>query len=340
MANGNGSKIIFYYYNAEECIYSEGDSLATCAQKNNAEHVSWINVLGITDQQIIQEAKEIFNIHHLVAEDIAHPNQRAKVETYDDLLYVVLRMFALRDNKIEDQQVSFVLRDNVLLTFREEDFGVFKKAVGEKLIAGNNTLRKKGEDYLLYTLLDVVIDNYYVVLEFINTQLEKLDHEILNQPDDRHIVHLQRIKGEVLYMRRYLLPVRDLINNLMRNEIDYFEDGNKYYLRDLQDHVTRDIEELDFQRDQINSLMDLYYSLQTHKMNNVMKTLTSVSFVLLPLTFIASIYGMNFSTIPRANDPWGFYEVLAGMGAIGLLLVFFAFRRNWISSKDFRERKK
>jgi magnesium transporter len=340
VATSNKSKIVFFNYNAEECFYSEDFSLADCASRDTKRHVSWIKILGIGDHATLQQAAELFKIHPLVMEDIANPNQRAKVEAYDDILYVVLRMFAVKDGKIEDQQVSFVLRDNVLLTFREEDFGVFKKTVGDKLISGAGNLRKKGEDYLLYSLLDVIIDNYYFVLEHLNECLEKLDREILAHPDDRHIVQLQRVKGDVLYLRRYLLPVRDLINNLIRNEVDYFEAENKYYLRDLHDHTIRDIEELDFQRDQVNSLMDIYYSLQTHKMNNVMKTLTSVSFVLLPLTFIASIYGMNFSVIPHADDPLGFYKVVGAMGILGLGLVIFAFRRNWISSKDFNSDKK
>jgi magnesium transporter len=339
VSTSNKSKIIFYHYNAEECFYSEDLSLHECASRDRANHVSWINIVGITDTVTLKEAAELFNIHPLVMEDIANPNQRAKVEAYDDSLYVVLRLFAIRDGKIEDQQMSFILRDNVLLTFRETDFGLFKKTIGDKLVSGAGVLSKRGEDYLLYALLDVIIDNYYAVLEHVNEQLEKIDHEILSRPHDRHIVQLQRTKTDVLYLRRYVLPVRDLINNLIRNEIDYFEKENKYYLRDLQDHVTRDIEEIEFQRDQINSLMDLYYSLQTHKMNNVMKTLTSVSFVFMPLTFIASIYGMNFSVIPHANDPLGFYKVAAAMGVTAFILIIFAFRRNWISVKDFNSGK-
>jgi magnesium transporter len=335
VATSNTSRILFYHYNAQDCFYSESLSLSDCAERDNSKHVSWINILSIADPAVLQQAAELFKIHPLVLEDIANPNQRAKVEAYDDILYVVLRMFAVRDDKIEDQQVSFVLRDNMLLTFCETDYGIFKKNVGDKIISGAGSLRKKGEDYLLYSLLDVIIDNYYYVLEYINEQLEKIDGEILSRPDDSHIVQLQRLKNDVLYLRRYLFPVRDLVNNLIRNEVDYFEKENKYYLRDLQDHVTRDIEEVDFQREQINSLMDLYYSLQTHKMNNVMKTLTSVSFVLLPLTFIASIYGMNFSVIPHADDPLGFYKVVIAMGILGLFLVIFAFRRKWISTKDF-----
>ncbi|HLP18948.1 MAG TPA: magnesium/cobalt transporter CorA [Chitinophagales bacterium] len=331
------SKITFYHFNADECITSEDVSLAQCAVRDHNTHVSWINIVG-TDAVTLQQAGEIFKIHPLAIEDIANTRQRAKVDDYEDFLFVVLRMFTLKDDKIENQQVSFILRDNVLVSFREFDFGIFKK-VGDKLCSGKGGIRKKGEDHLLYTLLDVIIDNYFFVLEHINEDIEKLDQAILKRPLDNQFVKLQALKNEVLYIRKNIIPVRDLINNLIRNEIEYFEDENKYYLRDLQDHMTRNVEEIDFQREQINSLMDIYYSLQTHKMNNVMKTLTTVSFVLLPLTFIATIYGMNFKYMPRVDDPYGFWEVLGGMGVISLVLLFIAISRNWISTKAFSRDK-
>ena len=339
MATSNKSIIQFYHYNKDECVYEENISLKNCAAKDTASHVNWINVLGIEDKETLQQAADLFNLHPLVLEDILNPHQRAKIEDYNDSLYVVLRMFAIVNGEVEDQQVSMVLRDNVLLTFREAEFGVFKKNIGDKLLNNTGNIRKKGEDYLLYTLLDTIIDQYFFVIESVEEQVEKLEHEIFVHPHDSQLVTMQQLKSDVLYMRKNIVPVRDLINNLIRNEIEYFEADNKYYLRDLQDHMTRNVEELDFLRDQLTSLMDLYYSLQTHKMNNVMKTLTSVSFVLLPLTFVASIYGMNFLIIPRATDPYGFYEVLAGMGILGAILVGFAIRRNWISKKDFRGSK-
>ncbi len=333
------SKISLYHYNESECVYEENASLKICASKDSSNHVSWINILGIEDKEMLKQAAALFNLHPLVLEDIQNPNQRAKIEDYNDSLYIVLRMFAIINGEVEDQQVSMVLRDNVLVTFRETEFGVFKKLIGDKLINNTAGIRKKGEDYLLYTLLDTIIDQYFFVIESVEERVEKLEVEIFRNPHDSQLVAMQQLKSEVLYMRKNIVPVRDLITNLIRNEIQYFDADNKYYLRDLQDHMTRNVEELDFLRDQLTSLMDLYYSLQTHKMNNVMKTLTSVSFVLLPLTFIASIYGMNFSVIPRSNDPYGFYEVLAGMGILGIVLVGFAIRRNWISKKDFRGAK-
>ncbi len=332
------SKISFYHYNAEDYYFTESISLKECAGYDSETHVNWINILGISDPAVLHETGEIFGIHSLVIEDIFNTIQRAKIEEYDDMLYIVLRMFYLNEAKETlDQQVSFVLHNNVLLTFREADTGIFSKSVGERLKTGAGNLRKRGEDFLLYSLLDVIIDNYYLVLEHISDQIEKLDQEILYHPDDRHLLVLQKLKSEILYIRKNILPVRELINNLIRFDVDYFEADSKYFLRDLQDHMQRNAEEIEFQRDQLNSLMDLHYSLQTHKMNTIMKTLTGVSFVLLPLTFLASLYGMNFSLIPRANDPMGFYEMVGFMAVVAVVLIIFAFRWGWLSTKDFNK---
>ncbi len=329
------SKISFYHYNETECVFEENTTLKTCATKITGQHVNWINIVGIDDAPTMQQATELFHIHPLVVEDILNPNQRAKVEDYGDTLYIVLRMFILLDGEVKDQQVSLVLHDNMLVTFREAEFGILKKMIGDKLIAGVGNLRKKGEDYLLYYILDVIIDQYYFVLEHLSGQIETLEKEVFQNPQNEHLLLLQHLKGDVLYMRRHVLPVRDLIQNLSRFEVTYFESDNKYYLRDLQDHTMRNSEELDFQRDQVNGLMDLYYSLQNHKMNNVMKTLTGVSFVLLPLNFLASLYGMNFTYIPHSNDTNGFWEVVALMAFIAIILTYFAFKRNWLSMNDF-----
>ncbi|MBL0309622.1 MAG: magnesium/cobalt transporter CorA [Bacteroidetes bacterium] len=338
MMENSSSRISYYHYNAQEYTFFENVSPEECSSLVQHSHVNWYNVVGISDRVFMQRVADTFKIHPLVLDDITNPNQRAKIEEYDDMLYIVLRMFFLKEGKIDDQQISFVLHDNALLTFREVETGLFKKSVGEKIALGSGNLRKNGEDYLLYTLLDVIIDNYYLVLAQIGEEIEVLDLEILSSPKDNHLALLQGLKGNVLYIRKNILPVRDLINNLIRFEISYFDTANKYYLRDLQDHMQRNVDEIDFQRDQLASLMDLYYSLQTHKMNNVMKTLTGVSFVLLPLTFLASLYGMNFINIPHANDPYGFYEVVAAMLIIAIGLTLFAFRRDWLSTKDFSNR--
>ena len=334
------SKIYFTGYNTTEFFSTDSMTLRECAAYDRKDHVQWINIQGISDKKLMQEAAEVFNIHPLALEDIAAPHQRAKVEEYGDMLYVVLRMFYLKDGKVEDQQVSFILRDNQLITFREADTGIFSRVISDKLKVESSLLRKQGEDYLLYSLLDIIIDNYLVVLEYTEAAMERLEQDIFSKLENKHLRMLQEMKSNVLYLRKNMLPARDLITNLMRNEVEYFDQANKYYLRDLQDHMQRNVEEIEFQRDQMASLMDLYYSLQNHRMNNVMKTLTGVSFVLLPLTFLASLYGMNFTHIPRANDPWGFYEMVGFMAILAIVLLLFAFRRNWLSSQDFNKRIK
>ena len=334
------AKIHFSSYNASDFFLSDSMSLKECAAYDHSNHTQWINIRGISDKGLMQEAAEAFGIHPLALEDIANARQRAKVEEYGNTLYVVLRMFYLKDGKVEDQQISFLLRDNQLVTFRESDTGAFSRPVSEKLKVPNSNIRKNGEDYLLYSLLDVIIDNYAAVLENLNERMEKMEQDIFKNLENKHLRLLQELKSDVLYLRKNMLPARDLINDLLKNEVDYFEASNKYYLRDLQDHMQRNAEEIDFQWEQLKSLMDLYYSLQNHRMNNVMKTLTTVSFVLLPLTFIATIYGMNFKYMPRVDDPYGFWEVIGGMGIISSILLFIAIRRNWISSKDFRSNKR
>ncbi len=333
------SKISFYYYNESECVYEDNTSLQICASKDRNKHVSWLNIVGIEDGQTMQQAVELFKIHPLVVEDILNPNQRAKVEDYGDLLYIVLRMFVIRDGEVKDQQISIVLRDNVLVTFRETDFGVFKTLIGDKLVSGTSILRKKGEDYLLYTILDTIIDHYFFVVEWVEEQVEKLEFAIFKRPHDSQLAIMQQLKSDILYMRKNMVPVRDLITNLIRNEVEYFETDNKYYLRDLQDHMTRDIEELDFLGDQLTSLMDSYYSLQNQKMNSVIKILTIISTVFMPLTFIVGVYGMNFKYMPELETRCGYFVVLAAMLLLVAIMLFYFKRLGWFDVRELRSGK-
>lgn len=338
MATGLPNTITLFHFNLEEFNRIGNFRLEDFAQYDRQSHVCWLNIQGVQDAETMQAAAKVFNIHPLALEDIMHTSQRAKIEEYDDRLYVVLRMFVLHEKRIIDQQVSFVLYDNVVVTFCEENFGVFS-AFAEKLSNPDSVLRKRGEDFLLYALLDTVVDKYTEVLEFLAEEIETLDEAVLRKQTNAQLFQLQKLKDSLLYIRKKTYPMRDLVNNLMRNEIKFFEEVNKYYLRDLQDHVTRHIEELDFLREQLHALTDVYYSMQNYKMNGVMKTLTGISFIMLPLNFIASIYGMNFEYMPGLADKHGFWEVVVAMLFVAASLVAYAFRRQWFSFEDFTSRK-
>ncbi|MCS6934152.1 MAG: magnesium/cobalt transporter CorA [Chitinophagales bacterium] len=332
------TSIVMHYFNADEYRQERDFRLEDFDNYDHQRYVCWINIQGALRADTMQQAARIFRIHPLVVEDIVHTVQRPKIEEYDDRLYVVLRMFIVHDKKIIDQQISFILFDNVVVTFCEENFGVFSQVI-EKLQNADPALRKRGEDFLLYALLDSVVDKYSEVLEFLSEEIERLDESVISKQTNSQLLQLQKLKDTLLYVRKKTYPVRDLVNNLMRYEISFFDESNKYYLRDLQDHVMRHIEELDFLREQLHALTDTYYSMQNYRMNNVMKTLTGISFIMLPLNFIASIYGMNFEYMPGLTDPWGFWEIILVMLFVTISLVTFAFRRGWFSFDDFTSRK-
>lgn len=338
MATGLTNTITLHHFNAAEYNCISHFQLQDFDRYDRQSHVSWVNIQGLQDAGTMQTAAQVFGIHPLALEDIVHTGQRAKIEEYDDRLYVVLRLFVLHEKRIIDQQVSFVLYDNVVVTFCEENFGVFS-TFAEKLNNADTVLRKRGEDFLMYALLDTVVDKYTEVLEFLADEIEALDEAVLRKQTNAQLHQLQKLKDSLLYMRKKTYPVRDLVNNLMRTEIKFFDQVNKYYLRDLQDHVTRHIEELDFLREQLHALTDVYYSIQNYKMNGVMKTLTGISFIMLPLNFIASIYGMNFTYIPGLADKNGFWEVVVAMLFVAASLVAYAIRRQWFSFEDFTSRK-
>lgn len=328
-----------YSYNHQDLFIDENVSLSTCVSLDNKTHVNWIDIITNGHKEIVHEAGQLFSIDPLIIEDIINTNQRAKLEEYETMHYIVLKMFSIKEKKIVHQQVSFILHNNFILSFRESSFGVFENVVSF-LKKDNNKIKQKGEDFLLYTLLDVIIDEYYVVLEDINDQVDYWDEEIFEKPSDNHIYELQKLKKSVLEARKYMLPVRELINSLTKNEIAYFDIKNKKYIRDLNDHMIRNVEQLDFDRDQINSLIDAFYSLQSYKINRVVKALTGVSFVLLPITFITSLFGMNYEIIPFTKRPNGFLEMVAFLGLVTILLVAIALRRKWLSGSDFTKRIK
>ena len=339
MPETTAGQIKFYSYNTDEYSFEGDFTLEQFDKLESKKHVNWINIITANNTGLVHKAADVFKFHPLITEDILNVNQRAKIESYGDSQFVVIRMFAIINNRIEDQQVAFVLRDNIIISFREEDYGILKKSIEDKIISNIGPIRKKGEDFLFYSLLDTIIDNYYLVLNFLNEKIETLNAEILRKSDTHQMVDLQQLKSDVLYIRKHIMPVRDLINTLSRNDIDYFEEENRFFIRDLQDHMVRNVEEIEFHRDQLSGLLDLYYSLQENKMNTVMKTLTGISFVLLPLNFLASLYGMNFSKIPHADDENGFWEMVGIMALVALILITIAIRFNWLSSKDFGKNK-
>jgi magnesium transporter len=299
--------------------------------------VTWVNVEGLGDAGVILELGRIFGLHPLALEDVVDPHHRPKMEEYADHVFLVARMAPYGD-QTTTEQLNLFLGSNFVLTFQEYP-GDCLGPVRERARKGAGRVRHEGPDHLAYALLDALIDGYFPVLEDYGERLETLEDEILAHPDNDTVSRIQGAKRELLGLRRALFPLREAINALMRDETRLVSDSTRVYLRDCYDHAIQVLDLIENDRELASGLMDIHLSSLSNRMNEVMKVLTLISTIFIPLTFIAGVYGMNFNTgkspwnMPELNWPWGYPFCLALMGATaaGLLV---AFRKiGWLGSR-------
>lgn len=322
-------------YNATDCLEKPLGSVAQVEAYLDTQSVSWIDVRGLGHEETLKGLGEVFALHPLVLEDVVNVPQRPKVEEYGDQLVFIARMVVLRNPGQCDfvtEQVSFVLGQHYLLTVQEEQDHDCFEPVRERLRANKGPLRKSGPDYLMYSLLDAVIDGFFPVLEEYGEALELLEDEVVENPDRRTLEKIHRMKRELLTLRRAIWPQRDAINSLIRDGNDLISDEVRIYLRDSYDHTVQVLDMVETYREVASSLMDVYLSSVGNKMNEIMKFLTVMSSFFIPMTFIAGIYGMNFEHMPELKDPKGYYICLTVMGAIGSFMLFFFWRKGWFEN--------
>lgn len=291
-------------------------------------YVNWINLDGLHDHTIINKIGEHFCLHPLLLEDIVNDHQ-PKAEEFDGYLFFTLKMLHRIDgNKISYEQISFVLGKDFLLSFQEEAgdfFGPFRDRI--KLDQGR--VRKKKADYLLYRLIDIIVDNYYAILDNIGLQIEEIEDTIYTNPTEKEFKRIQSIKKELIFLRKALYPLRDAINKLVRNESDFIDPANERYFSDVYDHVVHLIDSMDTYRDLTSSLMDIHINTLNTRMNEVMKVLTVISTIFMPLTFIVGVYGMNFEFMPELHSPFGYPVVWGVMILITVVMVRYFKKKNW-----------
>jgi len=317
-----------YRYTTADFFEQKNPAISQCKHLDTNTHVNWLNITGTNQTVLLNEIASTYGIHPLVIEDISHTRQRPKMESYSDYLFVTLRLFNEENLRLESQQVSFILKNNLLISVLENETPVFE-AVIHRITKAQGLLRSKGEDYLLYALLDAVIDSYFEVLEQFSDELETLEEDIAKHASQKHLLQLQHLKRSLIFFKKYTIPVRELISNLDRNSVEFFDDENKPYLRDLLDHSFRVNDSVETYRDVLTSLMDLYHSILSNRMNEVMKTLTVISSFFIPLTFIVGVYGMNFDVMPELHWKYGYAGVWAVMIVLSLGLFFTFKKRKW-----------
>lgn len=291
----------------------------------------WVNIDGLHDIVLIEQICSYFQVHALTIEDILHPEQRPKVEEADGYIYVVLKMLRYegKEQMINAEQVSLVLGNNFLLSFQEKPGDTFD-SVRNRLKVGKGKIRRNGADYLMYALMDTIVDHYFLVLEKGGDLLEEVEEVLMTNASKSTLHTLYTLKREMLSIRRMVWPLREVIYKLEREEFKLIKKSTHIYLRDIYDHVIQVIDTVETIRDMLASMFDLYQSTQSNRMNAIMKVLTIISTIFIPLTFIVGVYGMNFRYMPELDWQYG-YPAIWGMMLVMVLGMFVFFKRKgWL----------
>ncbi|MTJ09482.1 magnesium/cobalt transporter CorA [Anabaena sp. UHCC 0204] len=346
----NAEKPIIFLmdYNRTDFIHKQISYPEECSNYLNTESVSWVDVQGLGSKDILQRLGQSFDLHPLVLEDIVNMVERPKIEDYEDQLVIIAHMVVPNQNNgsYYSEQVSLVLGKHYVLTVQEEPEHDCFDGVRMRINKGKGIIRRQGSDYLAYSLLDAIIDGFFPVLELYGERINDLEEEVIVNPTQKTLQKIYKIRRELLQLRRAIWPQRDAINSLIRDGSELINDDVRVYLRDCYDHAVQVMDIVETYRELVSGLMDVYLSAISNKMNEIMKLLTVVSSIFIPLTFIAGVYGMNFNTeksplnMPELNWYWGYPLCLGVMALVAMSLIFFFWRRGWLNNsvnfqKDF-----
>lgn len=329
--NGSDIKIELIEYNKEELITAKEVSIEECFKNKDKDSVKWVNIQGLHQIDIIERIGKEFGLHPLMLEDILNTSQRPKLDDYDDYLFVVLRMLYYDENKYEVtmEQISLVLVDNYVISFQEFPGDTFNN-LKERIKIGKGSLRKSGPDYLLYALVDSIVDSYFTVLEQIGDDTEEIEQKLMEDPSKQVLKDIYRLKREMISLNNSVWPLRELVNGLIRIESPLINKSTIVYIRDVYDHIIQVIDIIESYRDMISGMLDTYLSSISNKTNDVMKVLTIFSTIFIPLSFLAGIYGMNFKNMPELELNWGYSAFWLLTAAIVLLMLRYFRKKKWL----------
>lgn len=327
-------------YNEHAATRVEIATPEECRPYLDSNSVSWVDVKGLGSEDVLRRLGDVFSLHPLVLEDVVNVPQRPKVEEYHNQLLFITRMVTPKgaEGGFLSEQVSFILGEHYLLTVQEEPKYDCFGPIRERIRTNKGTIRKQGADYLAYALLDSLIDGFFPVLEEYGEMIEELEDEVVSNPTRQTLEKIHAIKRELLVIRRAIWPQRDAINTLIRDGSHLISDDVRVYLRDCYDHVVQVLDMVETYRELASSLMDVYLSSVSNKMNEIMKLLTVISSIFIPLTFIAGVYGMNFNTekspwnMPELNWYWGYPLCLGLMVVTAGGLIYLFWKRGWFEN--------
>lgn len=319
-----------FNFNAATQEHFESADIEDGFDLNQPGKVSWINICGLQETEKIERIGRHYKLHPLIIEDIVDTEQRPKIDEYDDYLFVVLKMLYFKNDELVFEHVSFILGENYVLSFQEVSDDVFD-SLRKRVLQAKGLVRKSGSDYLMYALIDAVIDHYLLVVERMGTTIEAVEDQLfLEEEDDGITQKIQLMKREILSVRRAVVPLRELISRLEKNDNPLIQPKTRNYLRDLYDHIIQVSESIDMYRDMTWGLMDMYMTTISNKTNDVMKVLTIMASIFIPLTFMAGIYGMNFEHMPELQWKYSYYVFWGVSILVFLLMLWYFKRKRWL----------
>ncbi|MBL7179434.1 MAG: magnesium/cobalt transporter CorA [Desulfobacterales bacterium] len=325
------TQITLINYDAEQLQERVIDTIEEVFPLKELPTVTWINIDGLHQIDIIEKTGRYFNIHPLVLEDILNTGQRPKAQEFEDCIFVVLKMLYYNENLEETrgEQFSLVLGENYLISFQETHGDVFN-TIRDRIRNPKTRMRKAGCDYLAYTLIDAIVDNYFIILETLGETIETLEDELLENPGRETLHTLHEMKREMIYMRKQIWPIREIINTLIKSESPLINESTRVYFKDIYDHTIQVIDTIESYRDFLAGMLDIYLSTVSNKMNEIMKVLTMIATIFIPITFIAGIYGMNFKYMPELEWRWGYFLLWGIIAVIVAIMIVFFKKRDWI----------
>ena len=323
------TKITLIRYN--ESIFEEKEvtSISDLLHEKNNEGIVWINVDGL-DTKFIEDIGGIYDLHPLILEDILNTDQRPKTEDFGKYIYIVLKNFHNQDNiNSSSEQVSIILGKNFILSFKEKETSLFEP-IRERLRGNKGRIRKSGPDNLAHALIDNVVDNYFFVLEELEERIEYLEDELVTQTSPANLQAIHNLKRELIVLRKSLWPLREAISTLERTDSELITASTHIYFKDIFDHIIAIIDTVETYREMLSGMLDIYLSTVSYRLNEVMKVLTIIATIFMPLTFLAGVYGMNFKYMPELEWRFGYFGVLGVMLGIALLMLKYFKNKKWI----------
>jgi magnesium transporter len=323
-------RITIIDYGEAQLEEKEAKKIEECFPYKDKPTVTWINIDGIHQVEIIEKLGSHFGLHPLLLEDILNTEQRPKMEDFGDYIFVVLKMlyFGGKGDEIEAEQVSLVLGSNFVISFQEREGDVFDP-VRERIRQGKGRIRQAGADYLAYALLDAIVDSCFLILETLGERIEDTEQQLATNPTPQTLHPIRKLKKEMIILRKSVWPLREVVSGLERCESVLIQESTDAYLRDVYDHTIQVIDTVESLRDMVSGMLDIYLSSISNRMNEVMKVLTVFAAIFIPLTFVAGIYGMNFQFMPELGWRWGYPMILIVMASIAAGMLGYFRRKKW-----------